>query len=89
MPTLTGTVRTADQPAGWADVQVRNPAGDFQGEARADASGRFSLYPRPGRWCLVAWAPGLGQTELDVRVDEVDIDVDLQLSDPADRPSSS
>jgi hypothetical protein len=58
MPTLTGTVRAASQPAGWAYVQVRNLAGDFQGEVRADADGRFTLYPQPGQWRLVAWAPG-------------------------------
>jgi len=52
MPTLTGTVRAASQPARWAYVQVRNLAGDFQGEVRADAGGRFTLYrgPAGGAW---------------------------------------
>jgi hypothetical protein len=58
MPTLTGTVRAARQPAGWAYVQVRNLAGDFQGEVRADADGRFTLYPQPGQWRPVAWRRG-------------------------------
>lgn len=85
MPTLTGTVRAASQPAEWAYIQVRNPAGDFQGEVRADASGRFTLYPRPGRWRLVAWAPGLGRAERDVDVDLADLDVDLELPGPSKR----
>jgi hypothetical protein len=82
---LTLTVRASNQPAGWAYVQVRKPAGDFQGEVRADASGRFTLYPRPGRWRLVAWAPGLGRTERDLDVDLADLDVDLELPGPSRR----
>jgi Protein of unknown function (DUF1416) len=85
MPTLTGTVHAANQPAGWAYVQVRNPAGDFQGEVRADDTGQFTLYPRPGRWRLVAWAPGLGETERDIDVDLADLDVDLELPGPSKR----
>jgi Protein of unknown function (DUF1416) len=85
MPTLTGTVRAADQPAQWAYVQVRNPAGDFQGEVRAGSDGRFTLYPGPGRWRLVAWAPGLGQTERDIDIDLADLDVDLELPGPSKR----
>ena len=73
MPTLTGTVRAADQPARWAYVQVRNLAGDFQGEVRADADGRFTLYPRPGR------------AERDLDVDLADLDVDLELPGPSKR----
>jgi len=62
MPRLTGTVvaTTTNQPAAWAYVQVRNLAGDFQGEVRADGDGRFVLHPAPGRWRLVAWVPGRG-----------------------------
>jgi Protein of unknown function (DUF1416) len=85
MPTLTGTVRAVDQPTQWAYVQVRNPAGDFQGEVRADATGRFTLHPRPGRWRLVAWAPGLGRIERDVDVELADLDVDLELPGPSKR----
>ncbi|HEV8653862.1 MAG TPA: carboxypeptidase-like regulatory domain-containing protein [Actinomycetes bacterium] len=80
MPTLTGIIRAANQPAQWAYVQVRSPAGDFQGEVRADADGRFTLYPGPGRWRLVVWAPGLGRTERDLDVGLADLDVDLELS---------
>ena len=60
MPSLTGTVVAAGGPAAWAYVQVRSLASDFQGEVRTDADGRFLLHPMPGRWRLVAWAPGRG-----------------------------
>jgi hypothetical protein len=52
---------------------------------RADADGRFTLYPRPGRWRLVAWAPGLGRIERDIDVDLADLDVDLELPGPSKR----
>ena len=76
-----GTVVAAGGPAAWAYVQVRNLAGDFQGEVRADADGRFVLHPTPGRWRLVAWAPGRGHTEREVAVGAADVDIRLELTD--------
>jgi len=81
MPRLTGTVVAAGRPAAWAYVQVRNLVGDFQGEVRADGDGRFLLYPTPGRWRLVAWAPGRGHTEQEITVAAADADVQLELTE--------
>ena len=80
MPSLTGTVVAAGGPAAWAYVQVRSLASDFQGEVRTDADGRFLLHPTPGRWRLVAWAPGRGHTEQEVAVGTADVDVRLELA---------
>jgi len=35
--------------------------GDFQGEVRTDDNGVFTLYPVPGQWRLITWAPGVGR----------------------------
>ena len=72
MPRLLGVV---DEGAG-AFVQLRDDDGDFVGEVRADAGGRFTLYAVPGHWHLVCLMPGrrqeqevdLGEDDLDVRV---------------------
>ena len=83
MPRLTGTVvaTTTNQPAAWAYVQVRNLAGDFQGEVRADGDGRFVLHPAPGRWRLVAWVPGRGHAEQEIAIGVTDLDVRLELAE--------
>jgi Carboxypeptidase regulatory-like domain len=81
MPRLTGTVVAAGGPAAWAYVQVRSLAGDFQGEVRTDADGRFLLHPMPGRWRLVAWAPGRGHTEQEIAVGPADAELQLELSE--------
>lgn len=76
---LTGTVTMGGRPAGGAYVQIRNLAGDFQGEVRAGPEGRFVLYPIPGRWRLVSWAPGVGRAVHEVEVGQSDVDVELAL----------
>ena len=81
MPSLTGTVVAAGGPAAWAYVQVRSLASDFQGEVRTDADGRFLLHPTPGRWRLVAWAPGRGHAEQEVAVGPAGAEVRLQLTE--------
>lgn len=81
MPRLMGTVVAVGRPAAWAYVQVRNLAGDFQGEVRADGDGRYLLYPTAGRWRLVAWAPGHGHTEREIAVGAADADVLLELTE--------
>jgi hypothetical protein len=79
MPRLTGTLSAAGQPVAWGYVQVRNPAGDFQGEVRTDGDGRFVLHPSPGEWHLVAWSPGQGSAERAVAVGAAELDVRLDL----------
>lgn len=76
---LTGTVTVGGRPAGGAYVQIRNLAGDFQGEVRTEADGRFVLYPVSGRWRLVSWVPGIGRTEQEVEIGESDAEVELSL----------
>lgn len=76
---LTGTVTVGGRPAPRAYVQISNLAGDFQGEVRADAGGRFVLYPIPGRWRLVSWLPGAGRSEQEIDMGDSDQDVEIQL----------
>jgi hypothetical protein len=76
---LTGTVTAGGRPAARAYVQIRNLAGDFQGEVRADADGRFVLYPISGRWRLVSWLPGAGRSEQEIDMGDSDQDVEIQL----------
>jgi hypothetical protein len=80
MPTLTGTVRTGEGPADGAYVQLTNLEGDFQGEVRTDAEGKFVLHPVPGRWRLISWWPGHGRAEEEVEVGDDAVQVDLTLS---------
>ena len=80
MAALTGTVRAGDGPADGAYVQILNLDGDFQGEVRTNAEGKFVLHPVPGRWRLISWLPGQGKTEKEVEVRDADVQVDLTLS---------
>jgi uncharacterized protein DUF1416 len=80
MPTLSGTVLAGDRPADGAYVQIRNLEGDFQGEVRTDAEGRFVLHPVAGRWRLISWLPGQGRAEKEVEVGDADSQVELTLS---------
>ena len=79
MPRLTGVVRARGLLAEHAYVQIQNPVGDFQGEVRTDAQGRFVLYPVPGRWRLVSWLPGRGRAEQEVEVGPADLEVQISL----------
>jgi len=69
-----------NRPAAWAYVQLTNLAGDFQGEVRADAEGRFTLYPVAGRWRLAAWVPRVGRADREIEVGSADLEVQLELS---------
>jgi uncharacterized protein DUF1416 len=80
MASLTGTVRAGDGPADGAYVQIRNLDGDFQGEVRTDAEGKFVLHPVAGRWRVVSWLPGHGQAEQEIEVGDADVKVELTLS---------
>ena len=72
MPRLMGRV---EEGAG-AFVQLRDGAGDFVGEVRADDGGRFTFYAVPGHWTIVCLTPArrreqsvdLGRADLDVRL---------------------
>ena len=80
MPRLIGSVETGGTPAANAYVQLRNTHGDFCGETHADDEGHFVLYAVPGRWRLVSWLPGRGQTEQDVEVGSGELEVSLSLA---------
>ena len=80
MPRLTGVVRARGLPAEHAYVQIQNPVGDFQGEVRADAQGRFVLYPVLGRWRLVSWLPGRGRAEQEIEVGATDLEIQISLT---------
>lgn len=73
MPRLTGTI---DDGAG-AFVQLRDAAGDFVGEVRADGEGRFVFYTIPGRWSVICLIPGQDrrQHNVDLGADDVDVRV--------------
>jgi len=79
MARLTGTVSRGSAPADGAYVQLRNAVGDFQAEVRTGSDGRFTLYPVPGRWRLVSFAPQTNRIERDVEVGRDDLVVDLTL----------
>ena len=79
MPRLTGTITARGGPADGAYVQIVNLAGEFQGEVRTDARGRFVLYPVPGRWRLVSWLPAVGRAEREVEVGAEDLEVEMTL----------
>jgi Protein of unknown function (DUF1416) len=83
MARLTGTVSRGSVPAEGAYVQLRNTGGDFQAEVRTDEDGRFTLYPIPGTWRLVSFAPRTPWVERDVEVggDDVEIDLTLEATD--------
>ncbi len=81
MPRLTGTIIVGGSPSEGAYVQIQNLAGDFQGEVRTDAAGRFVLHPIPGRWRLVCFRPGTGWAEQEVDVGTEDLPVEIALAD--------
>lgn len=70
MPRLTGRI---DEGAG-AFVQLRDAGGDFVGEVRADAEGRFVLYAVPGHWTVICLTPGR-RREQEVQLDSGDLDI--------------
>jgi hypothetical protein len=80
VPRLTGTVRTDTGPADGAYVQLTNLQGDFQGEVRTDADGKFVLHPVTGKWRLISWLPGGGRAEEEIDVGDDDVQVELALS---------
>lgn len=72
MPRLTGTI----EGGAGAFVQLRDQGGDFVGEVRADADGRFTLYPIPGEWTVICLTPGdRREQQVDVGKDDIDIRV--------------
>jgi hypothetical protein len=88
MPRLTGTIVVAGgAPAEGAYVQIQNLAGDFQGEVRTDAAGRFVLHPIRGRWRLVCWLPGDGRAEQEVVLGTEDLDVEVALPELPNLPA--
>ncbi len=75
MPRLTGTIIVGGSPSEGAYVQIQNLAGDFQGEVRTDAAGRFVLHPIP------CFRPGTGWAEQEVDVGTEDLPVEIALAD--------
>ncbi len=80
MPRLTGTVTVEGALADGAYVQLQNPGGDFQGEVRTTAGGKYTLHPVAGRWRLVSWLPGNGRVEQEMEVGSEDLEVNLALT---------
>lgn len=80
MPTLSGTVWAGGDAADGAHVQITNLEGDFQGEVRTNAEGKFVLHPVAGRWRLISWWPGHGRAEQEVEVGDADVQVELTLA---------
>ncbi|HEX9376914.1 MAG TPA: DUF1416 domain-containing protein [Actinomycetota bacterium] len=80
MARLTGTVSRGMSPADGAYVQLQNLGGDFQAEVRTGPDGRFVLYPVPGRWRLISFAPGSQRTDRVVDVGVSDVEVELILA---------
>jgi hypothetical protein len=76
---LTGTVLRGSLPADGAYVQLRNLVGDFQAEVRTGEDGRFTLFPVPGLWRLVSFAPRTPTVMLEGEVGSADLVVDLTL----------
>jgi hypothetical protein len=72
MPRLVGNI---EDGAG-AFVQLRDQAGDFVGEVRADSDGNFTFYAIPGHWTVICLTPNrrrervidLGRDDIDIRV---------------------
>lgn len=71
VPRLTGSV---DRGAG-VFVQLRDGAGDFVGEVRADDDGRFTFYAIAGHWRVICLFPGGLRVERDVDMDNTDVDI--------------
>lgn len=71
MPRLTGTI------VGGAGsfVQLRDSQGDFVGEVRADAEGRFVFYAIPGHWSVICLTPGRDRRQQEVELGSDDVEV--------------
>ena len=81
MARLSGTISKGREPAEGAYVQLRNLQGDFQAEIRTGPDGRFTLYPVPGRWRLVTYAPQAVTSERVVEIGKDDVVLDLTLEE--------
>jgi hypothetical protein len=78
---IHGEVRRGGAPAGGAYVQVLDQAGEFTGERRTGADGAYRFYLSPGRWSLVAFAPGVPRIAYEVDLGEGEerrLDLDLE-----------
>ena len=51
---LTGTVRSAGEPAAGAFVRLLDGTGEFTAEVVSSASGEFRFFAAPGRWTVRA-----------------------------------
>lgn len=71
VPRLTGSI----DKGGGAFVQLRDEAGDFVGEVRADSDGHFTFYAIPGHWSVVCLLPGGERIEWQVDMGVGDIEI--------------
>ena len=67
---VQGTVGRAGAPLGGAYVQVLDLDGAFTGERRTGADGRYRFHLVPGRWTIVAFAPGTDRAAREVELAE-------------------
>ena len=80
---IRGVVRRRAQPVEGAYVGLKGESGEFVGEVRSDARGRFHFYAAPGNWTVSFIVPGPNETITKaeaVRLDageEKELEVDL------------
>ena len=76
---LTGRVIDGESSREGAYVRVNGPSGDFVSECRTGPDGHFGFNLPPGRWTLIALAPGGRRLlrEVDLTPDSGDMTIDL------------
>lgn len=58
---IRGLVRRQGRPFEGAYLSLSGGSGEFVGEVRSDAEGRFELYAGPGDWTLTCLVTGAGR----------------------------
>jgi len=55
---IRGRVRRQEEPVEGAYLTLKGASGEFVGEVRSDALGRFQLFAAPGEWTITCLVPG-------------------------------
>lgn len=76
---IQGSVSKGSAPIGGAYVRLLDDGGEFTAEVVTSATGQFRFFAAPGRWTLLALAPGArGETTVQAqqgRISEVELAV--------------